>query len=224
MLHQQAYAAMEKGYRPHWSWRAVWLAAAITILLYMALPYLERLSTPEQSGLTLRQVTTVQPPVPVQPPPEPVPPEEARAPRPPELQPPLRTLSLPPANLGLQMGMGAINGDFAWGFALQDFGGDVAALVFELGELDEPPRPLVQLRPLYPPQARMRQIEGYVTVEFVVGTDGAVVDPVVTEAQPLEVFDQAALRAVARWRFSPGVRAGEAVAVRVRQRVEFRLQ
>ncbi len=215
---------MEKAYAPTWSWRAVGTAAAVTILLYVGLPYLERLSTPARPALDIRPVTTVVPPVPLQPPPEPRPPESTERRQAPALQAPPRSLVLPPASLSLQVGVGEIAGDFRWGFRLDDFGGEVETLVFALGELDEPPRPIVQLRPQYPPQARLRQQEGFVTVEFIVNADGAVEDPIVMEATPPDLFDQAALRAVARWRFSPGIREGAAVAVRVRQRVEFRLQ
>jgi periplasmic protein TonB len=216
--------SMEKGYTPGWSWRAVWLALVVTILLYVGLPYLEKLSAPSRPAVELRPVSTVAPPVPLQPPPDPVTSESVERPRPPQLEAVMQPLALPPASLGLQSGLGSLVGDFDWGFSLAALDPDLVGMVFELGELDEPPRAIVQLRPQYPPQARLRQQEGYVTVEFVVNADGSVDTPVVVEAQPPELFDQAALRAVSRWRFSPGMRDGVTVAVRVRQRVEFRLQ
>jgi TonB family protein len=43
-----------------------------------------------------------------------------------------------------------------------------------------------------------------VTVKFTVQTDGSVTNPTVTDAKPRRgVFDDAALRAVARWKFKP---------------------
>jgi protein TonB len=43
-----------------------------------------------------------------------------------------------------------------------------------------------------------------VTVKFTVQTDGSVTNPTVTDAKPRRgVFDDAALRAVARWKFQP---------------------
>ena len=214
--------SLEKSYAPRWSWRAVWAAASITILLYVGLPYLERLSSPGEPDQMVRPVTTVAPPTPLQPPPEPLPQERAQQPQAPELQTPPQRMVLPTAQLHLEAHVGDLAGDFVMGVA---FNGDaIGDMIFEIGELDEAPRPVVQLRPQYPPQARLRQQEGYVTVEFIVNPDGSVDAPTVIDAEPSGIFDQAALRAVTRWRFSPGMRRGEAVTVRVRQRVEFRLQ
>jgi len=224
MLRSDRQIGVEWAYAPRWRWRAVGFAALSTLLLYVALPYLERLSAPVQPVVALRSVTTVAPPVPLPPPPEvpETPPPEQRAL--PVLEVPPRPLVLPPAHLQLQTGIGALVGDFAWGIDQGDLALTEEDGIFALGDLDTPPQPMVQLRPQYPPQARLRQQEGYVTVEFVVDAEGAVQSAVVVAAEPPEVFEQAALRAVARWRFSPGIRQGQAVAVRVRQRVEFRLQ
>ena len=202
----------------------MWAAATLTLLLYIGLPYLERLTAPDESEQTVRPVSTVAPPPPTQPPPEPMEREQTEEPRAPELDRPQQRMQLPSANLQLQTGIDDVAGDIVVGFSTTDFVGSMEDQIFSLGALDEPPRPVVSLRPQYPPQARLRQQEGYVNVEFVVNADGSVSDPVVVDAQPQDIFDQAAIQAVRRWRFSPGIREGEAVAVRVRQRVEFRLQ
>ena len=218
------WTSVERGYAPRWSWRAVGTAGTVTLLLYVGLPYLERLSAPPEPDQILRPVTAVAAPVPLQPPPEPVQPARSERPRPPELQAPQQRIALPAAHLQLQTGIGDVAGDFVLGLHLQDYSDLMHDTIFELRDLDEPPRPIVQLRPQYPPQARLRQQEGYVTVAFIVNAEGTVEEAAVVDAQPQDVFNQAALQAVARWRFSPGVRDGAAVAVRVRQRVEFRLQ
>jgi len=59
--------------------------------------------------------------------------------------------------------------------------------------------------PKFPTQAIREGIEqGSVTVKFTVETDGSVSNPVVTDAKPRRgVFDDAALRAVAKWKFKP---------------------
>lgn len=85
--------------------------------------------------------------------------------------------------------------------------------------------PVVRIPPLYPPAARRRRIEGYVVVEFTVTETGAVRDPKIVGAQPPGVFDRAVLRAVRRWRFQPKRgKDGKPMAVRARQRLEFRLR
>jgi protein TonB len=75
----------------------------------------------------------------------------------------------------------------------------------------------------YPPQARSAQVEAGVPLELVVDRRG-----VVTQARALVAsgygLDDAALRAVRTYRFSPALRDGRPVSVRMRWTVIFRLQ
>lgn len=58
--------------------------------------------------------------------------------------------------------------------------------------------------PKYPTQAALQGIQGSVTLSFTVEPDGSVSGPVVTGAKPRRgIFDDAALRAVVRWKFKP---------------------
>lgn len=81
--------------------------------------------------------------------------------------------------------------------------------------------PLVRVDPDYPPRAKQRGIEGYVDLEFTIGPTGNVLDPRVIGANPSQVFDQAALRAVRRWRYNPKIENGQAVS---RTGVQVRLR
>lgn len=83
---------------------------------------------------------------------------------------------------------------------------------------------VVRTPPLYPPEARSRRIEGRVLVEFTVTERGEVEDPVIVEANPPGVFDQAVLQSVRKWRFKPKEKDGKPVAVRARQPLEFKLR
>jgi protein TonB len=62
-----------------------------------------------------------------------------------------------------------------------------------------------RVEPKFPTQAVREGIEqGSVTVKFTVQTDGSVTNPTVTDAKPRRgIFDDAALRAVVRWKFKP---------------------
>ena len=60
-------------------------------------------------------------------------------------------------------------------------------------------------------------------VTFTVQPNGTVTNASVADADPKYVFDRAALSAVARWQFTPGMQGGKPVAAQVRQRIEFRL-
>lgn len=72
----------------------------------------------------------------------------------------------------------------------------------------------VQLRaikkpaPSYPDQAQQRGVTGRVVVQFTVRKDGKVEDVKVVESQPPEVFDDAVLRAVRKWRYEPPKKSG----------------
>ncbi len=62
--------------------------------------------------------------------------------------------------------------------------------------------PLIAGVPEYPDAARARGLRGSVDVEFTVTPQGTVESPRVVAAEPRNVFDSAALAAVARWRYA----------------------
>jgi TonB family protein len=78
--------------------------------------------------------------------------------------------------------------------------------------------------PQFPEEARLRGIEGWVELHFVVDTDGTVGELAVVGAQPVGIFEQAALDAVRRWHYRPLVRGGEPVSQRARVRLRFTVQ
>lgn len=65
--------------------------------------------------------------------------------------------------------------------------------------------PLVRVPPQYPMSALMKKLEGWVLVVFSISETGQVIDPVVVQAEPPRVFDNAALRAIRRWKYAPRV-------------------
>ena len=84
--------------------------------------------------------------------------------------------------------------------------------------------PIVKVAPTYPRRAAQRGIEGYVVVEFTVSALGTVENPVVLEAEPQGVFEQAALDAVKKFKYKPQVTEGQAVEVTgVRNIIRFEL-
>lgn len=85
--------------------------------------------------------------------------------------------------------------------------------------------PLVRINPEYPPRALSRGIEGYVIVQFTITATGMVRDVIVVDAKPKGMFDQAAVRAVERWRYNPRVEEGVAVErVGVQTMLTFKLE
>jgi periplasmic protein TonB len=85
--------------------------------------------------------------------------------------------------------------------------------------------PLVRINPDYPPRALSRGLEGWVQVQFTITPTGTVANAVVVNAEPKNIFDDAALKAIARWRYNPKVEGGTAVErVGVQTIIRFQLE
>ena len=78
--------------------------------------------------------------------------------------------------------------------------------------------------PQFPLDARQRGIDGWVDLQFVVNTDGSLGDLTIVGAQPVGIFEQAALDAVRHWHYQPVMRGGQAVSQRARVRLRFAMQ
>ncbi len=77
--------------------------------------------------------------------------------------------------------------------------------------------------PSFPASARQRGVSGWVDVQLLVKEDGSVSDVVITGAEPVGIFEQAAVDAVKEWRYKPVEREGHAVDQRARLRMKFAL-
>ena len=76
---------------------------------------------------------------------------------------------------------------------------------------DRDVQPIVRVKPDYPQPLLTRGVEGWVQVQFTITATGAVKDAFVVDASPRSVFDAAALKAIARWRYNPRIEGGTAV-------------
>ncbi|MEX2961731.1 TonB family protein [Microbulbifer sp. TYP-18] len=91
------------------------------------------------------------------------------------------------------------------------------------------PLPVFKPAPRYPSIALRRGLEGYVVVEFSIGTAGNVLNPRVvggydSAGNVTDVFNRAALAAVARFKYQPQLEDGEpTVRHGVRNRIRFTL-
>ena len=94
---------------------------------------------------------------------------------------------------------------------------------FGEGEVNVRARPLTMITPVYPPAALEAEIEMDVPIDIVVDATGRVVSAraVIRAGYGL---DDSALRAIRDCRFSPALRAGLPVPVRMRWTVQFRLR
>jgi len=77
--------------------------------------------------------------------------------------------------------------------------------------------------PVYPLRALLQNIEGYVVVEFTIKSDGSVGEIIIIESVPKNIFDRSVIKAVKKFRYSPKIVQGKAIAVSgIRNRFEFK--
>lgn len=95
---------------------------------------------------------------------------------------------------------------------------------FGLSSTDGEYLPIVKVAPMYPARAQSQGIEGWVLLSFTVTEAGGVADPKVIESQPSGVFDEAAKKAVLKFKYKPRVESGKPIAVpNVQHLIRFEL-
>jgi protein TonB len=93
---------------------------------------------------------------------------------------------------------------------------------FDPSQVDQMPAVRFQARPEYPHGMQAGRISGEVLVDFIVDRNGGVTNAFAVSASRQE-FEAAAVGAVSRWRFTPGLKGGRAVAVHMRVPIVFSL-
>jgi protein TonB len=73
-------------------------------------------------------------------------------------------------------------------------------------------------------RARATDTSGWVDLAFDVEADGSVAHVAVLGSDPKDIFDEAAVAAVRRWRYRPVQRDGLPVEQRAQLRIRFTLQ
>lgn len=91
---------------------------------------------------------------------------------------------------------------------------------FSLAELDQPPRAVYRESPTYPSELRGKKIEGTVSVQFEVDINGKVTKARVAKSSHA-AFEAPALSAVKKWKFEPGIRAGQRVLSKLSCSIRF---
>ncbi|MBI5772100.1 MAG: TonB family protein [Verrucomicrobia bacterium] len=95
-------------------------------------------------------------------------------------------------------------------------------VIFNIADLDRPPTPIVQPSPVFPPQLKREVERAVVKVEFIVDTEGKVLNPVVIESTH-PGFDEAAALGVSKWKFRAGWKNGRKVNTRMQVPIIFKL-
>lgn len=82
---------------------------------------------------------------------------------------------------------------------------------FGSGDLETPPQPTVKSQPVYPSSLLNKGIGGKVEIACVIDASGAVSGTKVRKSSGNSALDQAALKAVRKWKFKAAVRGGKKV-------------
>ena len=107
----------------------------------------------------------------------------------------------------------------------QGTGGGMGGGVYRPGNGVELPRVIREVKPQYTAEAMRAKVQGTVLLECVVLPDGSVGNvEVVKSLDPTFGLDQEAIKAAKNWRFQPGRRFGEPVAVLVTIELTFTLR
>jgi protein TonB len=108
-------------------------------------------------------------------------------------------------------------------FALLVASPSAAQDVYRLNDQITPPKPLVTPKPFYTPAAMQKRIEGTVELELDVMTDGTVGTVAMVKSLDAEL-DKSAVDAARQYRFTPGMKDGQPVAVRIAVQIHFTMR
>ncbi len=95
--------------------------------------------------------------------------------------------------------------------------------VYSLKEVDQAPVATSQQQAVYPKTLRTQRLEGSVDVGFTITSKGVVQDPYAVSSTN-EAFEQAAIDAVKKWKFKPGLKDGKPVNTKVQITLTFSLK
>lgn len=132
---------------------------------------------------------------------------------------------VPKVSLGMSgSGIGGIQISQVSNFNVSD---SLFMSAFNMNEVDQAPRVIRAFPPQYPYLAKRDNITGRIVLKFVVDVDGTAKEPEVVSAEPPEVkdlFAEAALKAVERYKFKPAVKNGKDVLCIVKLPIVFELE
>ena len=190
----------------------------ITVLLFILIPLSQMLSFhKDRTNITLTEMMMPPPPPP---PPEPPPPEQEDLE---EEDPEMEEEREPPTLEQLELTLSTeLNANLSGAFVIPAFqiGANLSDLAFDLEDLDEIPKVITQVRPVYPPSLRRSGSGGRVVVLFIVDESGTVRLPRIENSSDY-AFDKPALDAIKKWRFTPGIKDGKKVKTKMRLPISF---
>lgn len=203
----------------------VLFAIIATASLFVTLPLLTQLQTPPRVRPTIEPIliNTRRPA-----PPPPARRDESKTQTPPErrIVEKEEPLQRKQPKIDILSGEGITGTGTGIDIGIPDIGVEILPVpnpTYTAGEVDQAPRVLRSFHPQYPYLATRDGIEGWVVLRFVVDTDGVAGNVTVSAAEPEGIFEEAAMKAVVRYKFKPALKNGDAVNCIVTQRMQFSL-
>lgn len=129
-------------------------------------------------------------------------------------------LETPPPPLNINY---TINPNLEIGVAVPAPPGMSGDTVFGVHQLETQPRIVHAPPPVYPRRARQMRREGVVRVRIVLDKEGKMVSSRLLPGEDAELFGEATLEAIKRWRFTPGKIGNRAVMCEVEIPVEYNM-
>ena len=85
--------------------------------------------------------------------------------------------------------------------------------------------PIFRMEPIYPRQAALKGIEGFVVVQFDVTETGETDNISVLQASPPQIFNSSAIKAIRKWKFKAQLQDGKPVRIKAQSvNLEFTLE
>jgi len=201
---------------------AIILGVGFTAILFGFIPFAHRVAKPDRA-LELVKTSAVEAQEKIE---EAQPPPVEDTEKPPEAPPEPQLVDTPqqiPLSADLEVAVGAGGGIAGFGEIRSLTAAEsVGEEAFDVSDLEKRPEPVSQVAPNYPAELRKAKVEGVVTLVFVLDESGRVEDPRVENSSRPE-FEKPALEAIRRWRFSPGMKDGQAVRTYIRVPMRFRV-
>lgn len=200
---------------------ALFCSVGLTAVLFGVIPFAHRIAKSERT-LELRKTSAVDLP----PPTEDTPPPQVEEQKPPEAAPEPQ-LAETAQQIPLSADLEVATGTGAGVLSVNEIHSLTAASAikdeaFDVADLQKRPEPVSQVAPAYPAELRKAKVEGVVTLVFVLDETGRVEEPRVENSSRPE-FEKPALDAIRKWRFSPGMKDGQAVRTYIRVPMRFRV-
>jgi TonB family protein len=92
---------------------------------------------------------------------------------------------------------------------------------FDINELQNNPKKISGINPIYPIKAKFNEIDGFVEIEYIIDVQGNIKNIRIIKSQPDKIFEDSVLNAVKNWKYESGMINNKPVEFKVRKKISF---